>query len=325
MYVMLALKQGILTEMNLKQLRLVREIVRNKFNVTETATSVFASQSGVSKSIKDLEDELGIPLFVRRGKRLVGLTEPGEEVVKVIIKVLLEADNIKRVASQFGDSARGTLTVAATHTQGRYSLPPIVSKFRLSYPDVNLVLLQGTAPEVRDLLRDGRADVGLATDALDNVPDLLSFPYLSWRHVVIASKSHPLAGRATVSLADIAQHSLITYDRGVTGRSQIDAAFEAAGLFPNIAMAALDSDVIKTYTSLGFGVGIIAELAFDPDADRELVRIDGPNIFDRVTTSLAVRRGRHLRGFVYRFIELCCPNVDEDAIKAAEAESLVKD
>ena len=308
--------------MNLKQLRLVREIVRNRFNVTETASSVFASQSGVSKNIKDLEDELGVPLFVRKGKRLLGLTEPGEEIVKVIMKLLLEADNVKRVASQFADSGRGTLTVAATHTQGRYTLPPVITRFREKYPDVNLVLLQGSAREVRTLLEEGRAEVGLATETLDNVPELISFPYISWRHAVIVPKNHPLTTAKPVTIREIANFPIVTYDKGVTGRSQIDAAFDAHDVAPNIIIAALDSDVIKTYVTLGLGVGIIAEMAFDPQADNHLTRIGEPQLFDIVTTSIAIRRGRHLRSYVHRFIEMCAPSVKEEDVRAAALEAI---
>ncbi len=307
--------------MNLKQLRLVREIIRNDFNVTEAAASLYTSQSGVSKHIKDLEDELGIALFIRRGKRLLGLTEPGAEVVKVMDRLLLEADNVKRVASHFADSSRGTLTIATTHTQGRYALPSVLSLFRERFPHVTLVLLQAHPREIPKLLIEGQAEVGMSTDTLDDVPDLLAFPYYSWRHAVIVPEGHPLTQTQELTLERIAEYPIVTYDHGLTGRRQIDKAFENRGLTANISMAALDSDVIKTYVALGFGVGIIAQMAYDKVQDRGLRLIDKPEFFETNTTSIAVRRGRFLRSYVYRLIEMCTPDISEDIIRAAESES----
>lgn len=306
--------------MNLKQLRLVREIIRANFNVSDAADAIFTSQSGVSKHIKDLEDELGVSLFERRGKRLLGLTEPGAEVVKVIDRVLLEADNIKRVASQFVDSDSGTLTISTTHTQGRYSLPPVIAQFRKMFPQVNLVLHQASPSEIASILLEGRAEVGIATDTLNGISDLLSFPCYSWRHIVIVPKGHVLLRASQVTLEMLADHPIITYDRGLTGRALIDGAFERAGLLPQVTIAALDSDLIKTYVALGLGVGIIAEMAYDEEQDRGLSSIDARNLFGLATTSIAVRRGRHLRGYVYRFIELCAPAITESVIRTAEEE-----
>lgn len=307
--------------MNLKQLRLVREIIRNDFNVTEAAASLYASQSGVSKHIKDLEDELGVALFRRRGKRLLGLTEPGLEVVKVLDRLLLEADNVKRVASQFADSSHGTLTIATTHTQGRYALPSVLSLFRERFPHVSLVLLQAHPREIPKLLVEGQAEVGMSTDTLDDVPELLAFPYYSWRHAVIVPDGHPLCEDEALTLERVAAYPIVTYDHGLTGRRQIDKAFEERGLVANVSMSALDSDVIKTYVALGFGVGIIAEMAFDEARDQGLKLIKEPELFERTTTSIAVRRGRFLRSYVYRFIEMCAPEISEDIIREAETDN----
>lgn len=306
--------------MNLKQLRIVREIIRANFNISDAADAIFTSQSGVSKHVKDLEDELGVSLFERRGKRLLGLTEPGAEVVKVIDRLLLEADNVKRVASQFVDSDSGTLTIATTHTQGRYSLPSVIAEFRKIFPQVNLVLHQASPTEIASILIRGRAEVGIATDTLDGIPELLPFPCYSWRHVVVVPNGHALLRADRVTLDLLAEHPIITYDRGLTGRSLIDGAFERAGLYPQVTIAALDSDLIKTYVALGLGVGIIAEMAFDAEHDRGLSCIDVRNLFGLATTSIAVRRGRHLRGYVYRFIELCAPAITESVIRAAEEQ-----
>lgn len=307
--------------MNLKQLHLVREIIRSDFNVTDAAASLYTSQSGVSKHIKDLEDELGVALFVRRGKRLLGLTEPGHEVVKVMERLLLEADNVKRVASHFAGSDQGILTIATTHTQGRYALPSVLSRFREKFPQVSLVLLQAHPREIPRLLSEGIAEVGMSTDTLDNVPELLAFPYYTWRHAVIVPDGHPLAGVKSATLERIADYPIVTYDRGLTGRQLIDKAFDKRGLAPSVSMAALDSDVIKTYVALGFGVGIVAEMAFDKSQDRGLKLIGSPELFEAATTSIAVRRGRFLRSYVYRFIEMCSPALTEDVIREAEGDN----
>ncbi len=309
--------------MNLKQLRLVREIIRTNFNVTGAAASLFTSQSGVSRHVKDLEAELGVILFERRGKRLIGLTEPGEEVVKAVDRLLLEVENIKQVAGRFAKSTCGTLTVATTHTQAQYVLPPVVRKFRQSFPDVELVLLQASPREIASILIEGRAEVGLATNTLDGFTELLTFPHHTWQHVVIAPPSHPLLQVAEPSLKDLAEYPILTYEKGLTGRRQVDAGFARANLSPKIAMSALDSDVIKTYVGLGHGIGIIAEMAYNADRDVSVRRLPGPSLFGKTTTSIAVRKGRFFRDFAYKFIEFCAPTVTEEVIHAAQETELV--
>lgn len=303
--------------MNFQQLRIIREAVRRDFNLTEVANALYTSQSGVSKHIKDLEDELGIELFVRRGKRLTGLTEPGKEMVSVVERMLLDALNIKRLAQQFSDRDVGQLTVVTTHTQARYALPTVVAGFKAAFPKVHLALHQGSPKEIVAMLRSGEADIGVATEALDEEADLVTFPWYEWHHAVIVPRGHPLAGKSTVTLADLAEHPLITYHEGFTGRSRIDRAFAAAGLAPDIVMTALDADVIKTYVELGLGVGIVASMAWHPKKDEGLVLIKGNDIFQPNTTRIGVRRGHYLRGFTYRFMELCAANLTEAVVRAA--------
>lgn len=305
--------------MNLKQLRLVREIVRSNFHVTEAASAQFTSQSGVSKHVKDLEDELGVAIFERRGKRLLGLTDPGAEVLKCIDRVLLEIGNIRNVASTFSNGQSGTLKIAATHTQSRYALPKYLSEFRSRYDDVEIVLLQAHPREVPTLLLSGECDIGFATDTLDDVPDLLAFPFYSWEHEVIVPEGHPLQGRENVTLQEVAQCPLVTYDQGLTGRKQIDRAFEKLALKPRIAMAAIDSDVIKTYVGLGLGVGIIAGMAYDADNDSGLGKVSLKTRIDASQTCFALRRRRFRKDYVYRFIEMCAPAVTKEVILQAEA------
>lgn len=305
--------------MNFQQLRIIRETVKRKFNLTEVANALYTSQSGVSKHIKDLEDELGVELFVRRGKRLLGLTEPGKELVVIVERMLLDAKNIKQLAEQFSSSEQGELKVATTHTQARYALPHVVVKFKKLFPKVHLVLHQASPKEIAAMLLDGSADIGVATEALEENADVVAFPYYSWEHAVIVPTGHELEKAAPLTLSAIADHPLITYDRGFTGRPRIDQAFEKAGIAPDIIMTALDADVIKAYVELGLGVGIVASMAYDEKRDPGLRLLPTPGLFERNTSRIAVRQGRYLRGFAYQFIELCSPDLTESVIRSSIA------
>jgi LysR family transcriptional regulator, cys regulon transcriptional activator len=295
--------------MNFQQLRIIRETVRRQFNLTEVANALFTSQSGVSKHIKDLEDELGVELFVRKGKRLLGLTEPGSELVEIVERMLLDAGNIKRLAEQFARRDEGQLRIATTHTQARYALPRVVTEFKRLFPKVHLVLLQASPTEIVDLLNDGEADIGIATETLSAAPELVTFPFHSWHHAAIVPAGHPLEA--------LAEHPVVTYHEGFTGRARIDATFARAGLLPDIVMSALDADVIKTYVELGLGAGIIASVAFDPVRDSGLRLLDSEHLFEANTTLIALRRKHYLRSYAYRFIELCEPSLNEVTVKAA--------
>ncbi|MBS0232364.1 MAG: CysB family HTH-type transcriptional regulator [Proteobacteria bacterium] len=302
--------------MNFQQLRIIRETLRRNFNLTEVANALYTSQSGVSKHIKDLEDELGVELFVRRGKRLLGLTEPGKELAQIVERILLDTANIKRLADQFAKSDRGEMIIATTHTQARYALPIPVKAFRKEFPDVHLVLHQGTPREIAGMLNDGTADIGIATEALEEAPEVVSFPYYSWHHGVIVPKGHALETTVPLTLEKIAEWPIITYSEGFTGRPTIDATFADARLAPDIVMAALDADVIKTYVEIGLGVGIVASMAFDKERDVNLSLLDADHLFPQSTSRIAVRRGRFLREFAYRFIELCAPELTEKIVRA---------
>lgn len=311
--------------MNFQQLRIIREAVRRNCNLTEVANALNTSQSGVSKHIKDLEDELGIDLFVRKGKRLLGLTEPGEELARIAERMLLDAANIKRLADQHTRSDHGALVIATTHTQARYVLPPAVKAFREAFPDVHLVLHQASPREIAQLLCDGEADVGIATEALASAPELAAFPYFTWSHAVIVPDGHPLLAVGRLTLERVAEWPIITYDEGFTGRPHIDEAFGKAGLSPDVVMVARDADVIKTYVELGLGVGIIAAMAFSPSRDTGLRLIEASHLFGQTTSRIAVRRGRLLRGYAYRFIELCSPALTEKTVRAALASPVPSD
>ncbi len=302
--------------MNFQQLRIIRETVRLNFNLTEVANTIYTSQSGVSKHIKDLEDELGVELFVRRGKRFLGLTAPGEELVAIANRILLDARNMKQIAEHFSQRDEGRLNVVTTHTQARYALPAIVARFKQEFPKVHLVLHQAGPAEIVQMLQNGEADIGIATEALENVEQLTSFPYYQWRHAVIVPRDHPLEKAQPLTLEAIAEHPIITYHEGMTGRTLVDQAFEKAGIAPDIVLSALDADVIKTYVELDLGVGIVASMAFDPGRDTRLRLLNCDHLFGRNTTRIAVRKGHYLRSYACRFIELCSPALTEPVLRA---------
>lgn len=302
--------------MNFQQLRIIRETVRQNFNLTEASNALYTSQSGVSKHIKDLEDELGVQLFVRKGKRLLGLTDAGQAVLQIVERMLIDADNIKYVAQDFHAIHEGTLTIATTHTQARYILPPIVSQFKQRFPKVQLILQQASPVEIREMLLNGEADIGIATESLTTEHSLASVPYYHWYHSVIVPQGHALAEKNSLSLADLAPYPIVTYHGGFTGRSKIDQCFQDAGLQVDIVMAALDADVIKTYVELGLGIGIISDMSYHPQRDQHLKQIH-TDIFGQNTTWIAVRRGHLLRGFGYDFIQLCSKDVNVQTLKDA--------
>lgn len=307
--------------MNFQQLRTLRETIRCQFNVTEAAHSTFTSQSGVSKQLRELEDEIGGALFERKGKRLLGLTQLGEEVVKIADRLLLEADNIKQAASQFASSDQGALVIATTHTQARYTLPDVVVKFKRHYPSVRLVIQQAYTSDIPELVSDGTADIGIATDAFEDHTDLVSFPYYTWHHIAVAPADHPLVEREHITISELAQNPLVTYVEGLTGRRRIDEAFAAAGVTPDIAMTALDADVIKTYVQLGLGIGIVAPMAFDAVRDAPLRVLKVLPRFPGSTTHIALRRGRLHRSYVTHFIELCAPELGATFVRSELADA----
>lgn len=307
--------------MNFQQLRSVRETVRRGFNLTEVANMLYTSQPGVSRQIRELEDELGVEIFMRAGKRLTGLTPPGEALLPIVERLLLEAENLRRAGADFTASERGRLSVAATHSQARYALPQVVRDFRALYPQVSLHLHQGSPRQVAEMLLSGEADIGVATEALAGYDALVTLPCYRWTHSIVVPPGHPLlALDGPVTLEQLAQYPVITYELGYTGRAHIDEAFARVGLAPDIVLTAMDADVIKTYVELGMGVGVIASIAFDPERDRHLRAIDARDLFEVNLTRLALRRGAWLRGYAYRFIETFVPTLTLEAVQRAMAE-----
>lgn len=303
--------------MNFQQLRSVREAVRCGFNLTEVSKVLHTSQPGVSRQIRELEEELGVDLFVRAGKRLTSLTEVGTVVVPIVERMLNDAENLRRAGEEFSQQANGRLSIAATHSQARYALPGAVRDFRQRYPQVTLNLHQGSPKQVAEMLRSGEADIGIATEALAQYDGLVTLPCYRWTHSVIVPPGHPLLDGQALTLQRLAQFPVITYGTGYTGRLHIDEAFEAAGLHFDLVLTAMDADVIKTYVELGLGVGIVASIAYDEERDRNLRAIDARELFAVNLTKLAVRRGSFLRGFVYDFIETFAAPLTREVVDRA--------
>ena len=303
--------------MNLQQLRYLCAIVDHGLNVSDAAEALFTSQPGISKQVRLLEDELGIQVFVRRGKRLSALTPAGHAVVATARRALREIENLKRVGAEYRSEDAGTLAIATTHTQARYVLPRVIRDFAARYPKVKVLLHQGNPLQVAQQTSSGEADVGIATEALATFPDLVTLPCYEWNRCVLAPRRHPLTKVSPLTLAALARYPIITYDFAFTGRSQINAAFDAQGLLPNVVLTALDADVIKTYVELGMGVGIVAQMAYDPDRDTALERLDASHLFASSTTRLALRRDVFLRGYVYDFIAGFAPALDRATVDAA--------
>jgi LysR family cys regulon transcriptional activator len=302
---------------NLQQLRYLCAVVDHGLNVSAAADALFTSQPGISKQIRQLEDELGVPIFIRQGKRLAALTAGGEVIVATARRALQELNNLKRVGAEFKSEDTGTLAIATTHTQARYVLPPVLKRFADRYPKVRLLLHQGNPVQVAEQTQRADVDVGIATEALADYSDLVSLPCYTWNRCILVPKGHPLAKGRPLTLEALARYPIITYDFSFTGRSQINAAFAAKGIEPNVVLTALDSDVIKTYVELGLGVGIVAQMAHDPTRDSQFDKLDAGHLFAASTTRLALRRGVYLRGFVYEFITLFAPQFDRSAIDAA--------
>lgn len=305
--------------MNLQQLRYLCAVVDHGMNVSAAAEALFTSQPGISKQIRQLEDELGLEIFVRQGKRLASMTPAGAIVVATARRAMREVNNLKTVGEEYRGEDSGTLSIATTHTQARYVLPKVLREFANRYPKVRVILHQGNPLQVAEQTAQGEADVGIATEALADYPQLVTLPCYEWNRVVLVPKRHPLSKTTPLTIEALAKFPIVTYDGSFTGRSAINAAFAAKGLEPNVVLTALDADVIKTYVELGMGVGIVAQMAYDPARDSQFDMLDATHLFAPSTTRLALRHGVFLRAYVYAFITLFAPQYGRSAIEAALA------
>jgi LysR family cys regulon transcriptional activator len=307
--------------MKLQQLRYICEVARQGLNLSVAAQKLFTSQPGVSKQIRLLEDELGVEIFVRHGKRFVEITPPGREIVSVAERMLRDATNLKNVAQEFTSEQTGSLTIATTHTQARYALPQVVKRFMERYPGVRLSLRQGSPMQIAEMASSGEADLAIATEAIELFSELVMLPCYEWNRCIVVPPQHPLLKLQSLTLEAIARYPIITYDFAFTGRSKINQAFEARGINPTVALTAIDADVIKTYVELGLGVGIVASMAFNAERDRQLRAIDASQLFESSTTHMGIRKNTYLRGYTYGFIEMFASRLTRKMVDEAMARA----
>ncbi|HET9403231.1 MAG TPA: HTH-type transcriptional regulator CysB [Burkholderiales bacterium] len=302
--------------MKLQQLRYLREVAKRGLNLSEAAETLHTSQPGISKQIRQLEDELGVDILVRHGKRVVDMTEPGRVILGIAERILQDTENLKQVAREFGAEGTGSFTIATTHTQARYALPPVITRFSQRYPKVRLSLRQGSPKDIAELVRSGEADIAIATEAIEFYDGLVLLPCSQWNRCVITPLRHPLVKEKQISIEAIARHPLITYDFAFTGDSPIKRAFDNKGITPNVVLTAIDADVIKAYVEMGMGIGILARMAFDPARDLGLRLIDASHLFEPSTTRIAMKPNAYLRGYIYDFIELFAPHLKRAVVDA---------
>jgi LysR family transcriptional regulator, cys regulon transcriptional activator len=303
--------------MNLHQFRFVREAVRQNYNLTEAAKALYTSQPGVSKAIIELEEELGVEIFTRHGKRVRSLTEPGRIILSSVEKILQEVESLKRIGKDYAAQDQGNLTIAATHTQARYSLPAAIAEFKKRFPKVRLSILQGSPTQVAEMVLHDQADLAIATEAISGYKDLVSLPCFQWYHVAVVQADHPLLEKRSLTLEDLAHYPLITYDPAFAGRSKINQAFTQRGLTPDVVLEAIDADVIKTYVELGLGVGLMADIAFNGERDKNLRMIPAGHLFGSNLTRVALKQGAYLRSYVYTLVELLSPTLNRKLIEQA--------
>lgn len=305
--------------MKLQQLRYICEVAKHDLNVSATAQSLFTSQPGISKQIRMLEDELGVEVFSRNGKHLTRITPAGQAILEIAGDILRKVDTIKQVAQECSDEKKGSLSLATTHTQARYALPPAITQFIRQYPDVSLHMQQGTPVQIAEMAAKGSVDFAIATEALSHFDNLIMMPCYRWNRAIVIPRDHPLASVKKLELEDLARYPLVTYVFGFTGRSKLDDAFSRQGLTPKVVFTAVDADVIKAYVRLGLGAGIIAKMAYDEEIDKDLVALDASHLFESSTTKIGFRKGTYLRGFMYDFISTFAPHLTPEIVNKAIA------
>jgi LysR family transcriptional regulator, cys regulon transcriptional activator len=303
--------------MKLQQLRYICEVARHNLNLSNAAEALFTSQPGISKQVRALEEELGVDIFVRHGKRVVAVTEPGKAILEIAQRVLRDVENLRQVSEQFTEKDNGSLTIATTHTQARYALPKVIHQFTKRYPAVRLSLRQGSPTQISELVTSGEADIAIATEAIEHYEDLVMLPCYEWNRCVLVQPGHPLLKLKKLSLEAMADFPIITYDFAFTGRSKINQAFTDKGLRANVVLTAIDADVIKTYVELGMGIGIVAMMAYDPKRDAHVRAIDASHLFEPSTTRIGIRKNSYLRGYTYEFIEMFAPHLTRDVVDGA--------
>ena len=300
--------------MKLQQLKYICEVVKQDLNLSKAAAELYTSQPGVSKQIKALEDELGVDIFIRHGKRFTGITDPGRAIIQKAQAALTDLNSLRNISNEFTNETSGSLKIATTHTQARYALPLVIKQFREKFPNVKLSLYQGSPTQISQMTSSGEADIAIATEAISLEKDLALLPCYQWNRCILTPPKHPLLRSKRVSLEEISEFPIITYDFAFTGRSKINQAFEEKGLKPDVILTAIDADVIKTYVELGLGIGIVAMMAYDPARDTKIRALDASHLFEASTTRIGLRKNSYIRGYVYEFISMFAPHLDKKVV-----------
>ena len=300
--------------MKLQQLKYICEVVKQDLNLSKAAAELYTSQPGVSKQIKALEDELGVDIFIRHGKRFTGITDPGRAIIQKAQAALTDLNSLRNISNEFTNETSGSLKIATTHTQARYALPLVIKQFREKFPNVKLSLYQGSPTQISQMTSSGEADIAIATEAISLEKDLALLPCYQWNRCILTPPKHPLLRSKRVSLEEISEFPIITYDFAFTGRSKINQAFEEKGLKPDVILTAIDADVIKTYVELELGIGIVAMMAYDPARDTKIRALDASHLFEASTTRIGLRKNSYIRGYVYEFISMFAPHLNKKAV-----------
>jgi LysR family cys regulon transcriptional activator len=300
--------------MKLQQLKYICEVVKQDLNLSKAAAELYTSQPGVSKQIKALEDELGVDIFIRHGKRFTGITDPGRAIIQKAQAALTDLNSLRNISNEFTNETSGSLKIATTHTQARYALPLVIKQFREKFPDVKLSLYQGSPTQISQMTSSGEADIAIATEAISLEKDLALLPCYQWNRCILTPPKHPLLKSKRISLEEISEFPIITYDFAFTGRSKINQAFEKKGLKPDVILTAIDADVIKTYVELELGIGIVAMMAYDPARDTKIRALDASHLFEASTTRIGLRKHSYIRGYVYEFISMFAPHLNKKAV-----------
>lgn len=313
--------------MKLQQLRYALEVYRHNLNVSEAAEALFTSQPGISKQIRLLEEELGIQIFIRSGKRVVSVSQPGKAVLEIAERILRDVQNIKNIGSEFTEQDSGSFTIATTHTQAKYALPYVVSQFVGRYPKVRLTIKQGSPASIAQMVANGEADIAIVTEHLDDYSELKKLPCGEWNHAVVVPHDHPLLDcKNPLGIEDLAAFPLVTYEFAFHAGSSIARAFQKAKFDrPDVVLAAADTDVLKTYVKLGLGVGVMAKMAFDAENSRDFEIIDAGHLFDPSPIWIAVRADTYLRGYAYDFIGLFSSNLTRETVDKILYAPVVED
>jgi LysR family cys regulon transcriptional activator len=300
--------------MKLQQLKYICEVVKQDLNLSKAAAELYTSQPGVSKQIKALEDELGVDIFIRHGKRFTGITDPGRAIIQKAQAALTDLNSLRNISNEFTNETSGSLKIATTHTQARYALPLVIKQFREKFPNVKLSLYQGSPTQISQMTSSGEADIAIATEAISLEKDLALLPCYQWNRCILTPPKHPLLRSKRISLEEISEFPIITYDFAFTGRSKINQAFEERGLKPDVILTAIDADVIKTYVELELGIGIVAMMAYDPARDTKIRALDASHLFEASTTRIGLRKNSYIRGYVYEFISMFAPHLDKKVV-----------